>query len=68
MCVFKHINGSIIVIYVDDIIIVSDTLAVLNYTTGLVKERFKMRELSDLHYYLGMRIIRNRTNRTVYVV
>ena len=60
MCVFKHISGSIIVIYVDNMIIVLDTLAVLNHTASLVKDRFKMRDLGDLHYYLGMRIVRNR--------
>lgn len=33
-----------------------------------MQDRFKIRDLSNLHYYLRIRIVRNRTARTIYVV
>ena len=69
VCVFKHtLSDSIIVIYVDDMIIIAHSMAALQAVAQLLKDRFNMRELGDLHYYLGMRIIRNRKDRTIHVV
>lgn len=65
---FRNANGQIIVIYVDDMLIVARSLVKLLSIAQSLKDRFKMRELGEIHYYLGMRIIRNRASRTVHVV
>ena len=68
VCVFRYQDGQIIVIYVDDMLVIAHNIAALKAVITLLKDRFKMRELSDLYYYLSMRIVRNRDARTIYVV
>lgn len=67
ICAFKHTNGGIIVVYVDDMLVIAQSLEALITVVALLKDRFKMRELGDIHYYLGMRIVRDRKTKTIYV-
>lgn len=34
---------------------------------SLLKDRFKIRDLSNVHYYLGIRIVRDRKAKKIYV-
>lgn len=67
ICAFKHANGGIIVVYVDDMLVIAQNLEALITVVALLRDRFKIRELGDVHYYLGMRIVRDRKAKKIYV-
>ena len=48
----------IIVIYVDDLIVGGDNLDEIDHVKGLLKLKFDMKDLGDLRYFLGIKIIR----------
>lgn len=57
----------IIVIYVDDLLVIARLLTAVFNTVELINAAFPIRLLSELYYYLGMRIIRNRRQRQLMV-
>lgn len=67
ICVFKHANGGIIVVYVDDMLVIVQSLEALITVVALLKDRFKIRELGNVYYYLSIRIVRDRKTKTIYV-
>jgi hypothetical protein len=68
MCVFRHAkNGTTIVIYVDDMLVIARNLEKLEDAVQPLRTKFKMRELGDLHYYLGLRFVRDKANRTLCI-
>lgn len=56
----NKITRVIIVIYVDNILLIAKLLESILGTTKLIGGVFPIRPLSELYYYLGIRIIRNR--------
>lgn len=68
-CVFRNTEtGVIIVVYVDDILIMARLLASIFDVAKTISATFPMRPLGELHYYLGMRIIRDRSRRQLMLV
>jgi len=47
----------IIVIYVNDLIITRDSDANIFDFKKLLKQKFEMKDLGDLHYFLGIEVI-----------
>jgi hypothetical protein len=58
---------TIISVYVDDLIIVTDSQKILTEIRTDLKNRFKMTDLGELKYYLGLEISRNRTKKTLRI-
>lgn len=58
----------ILVIYVDNILIIVRLLALIKEAAEVISRAFKIRALSELYYYLGIRIIRNKAKRQLIVV
>ena len=48
----------LITIYVDDLIIVGDSEIEIEHVKGLLKQGFEMKYLGELHYFLGIEVIR----------
>ena len=48
----------VITIYVDDLIIVGDSAMEIDHVKGLLKQEFEMKDLGELHYFLGIEVIR----------
>lgn len=67
-CIFRNEARIIIVVYVDDILIIARLVASIFNVAKLIDRTFKLRLLSKLHYYLGIRIIRDRLRRQLIVV
>jgi hypothetical protein len=44
----------VIVIYVDDLIITGDSDADISDLNKLLKQKFEMKDLGELHYFLGI--------------
>lgn len=56
-CVFvRLVDGvpTIVAVYVDDLIVLKKTLEELNTTKQALSERFRMTDLGEFHYILGM--------------
>ncbi len=47
----------VIVIYVDDLIITRDSDADISDLKKLLKQKFKMKDLGELRYFLGIEVI-----------
>lgn len=57
----------ILVVYVDDLTMMGNTLALINRTKAALKSHFKITDLGDLSHYLGIRITRDRGSRRIYL-
>ncbi|KJX93076.1 hypothetical protein TI39_contig4419g00005 [Zymoseptoria brevis] len=66
-CVFSN-GTTIVVVYVDDLLIFASLISSVEAAALLIGARFAMRSLGPLHYYLGMRIIRDRSKRRIMIV
>ncbi len=49
----------VIVIYVDDLIITGDSDADISNLKKLLKQKFEMQDLGELHYFLGIEVIQS---------
>jgi hypothetical protein len=50
----------ILVLYVDDILLISSDKNLLHETNGFLSSNFDMKDLGDVSYVLGIEIHRNR--------
>jgi hypothetical protein len=56
-------DGTIIAIYVDDLLIDGASMANIKSLKACLSERFKMSDLGACHFYLGIEVIRDRPRR-----
>ena len=68
-CIFQHfMTNAIIAVYVDDLISAAKDMAAIEHTEKLLTDRFKMKCLGNLSFYLGCRIMRSRAKREIYLI
>ena len=66
VCLFT--NGSIILFfYVDDIVLLGRNLEEIESFKKALISRYEMRDIGDLQWFLGIRIIRDRQNCTIWL-
>jgi len=65
--VFIHDNGIIIAIYVDDLLILGPNISDIEALKLQFAERFQMKDLGSIGWYLGMYITRDRAGRTLWI-
>ncbi len=65
--VFIHDNGIIIAIYVNDLLILGPNIFDIQALKLQFAERFQMKDLGSIEWYLGMHITRNRAERTLWI-
>jgi len=58
-------DGTIIAIYVDDLLIAGASKSDIQALKDSLSVRFKMSDLGPCHFYLGMEVIRDRPRRTL---
>jgi len=63
----NHDTKVIIAIYVDDLLLVGPDMKAIQHLKEQLSERFDMTDLGPCNYYLGIRIIRDRPNRTIHL-
>ena len=57
--VHKSDKGIVVItIYVDDLIVGGDSLTQIENVKSLLKQKFDMKDLGDLRYFLGIEVIR----------
>jgi hypothetical protein len=61
-CLFTNDNGIFLLFYVDDILIISrkDCIEQALAIRKALIARYKMKDLGELNWFLGIRVIRNR--------
>lgn len=66
-CLYTHPNGLQILVYVDDIVAVARSIKDIDWFYGLLSQRFHAKNLGETEKILGIRVIRDRPNRTIYL-
>ena len=67
-CVFfNDAKDCLIIVYVDDFIVAAATTLKVEQTLRTLGEQFEIKELGDLHFFLGCRITRDRYKRALYI-
>ena len=56
-------NPTIVAVYVDDLIVLTKALERMNGTKKSLAEQFKMKDLGEIHYCLGINIQRNEDKK-----
>jgi hypothetical protein len=65
-CVFVNLSTkAIIVVYVDDLILITRDTALINNLKAKLLRRYKARDLRPVGFYLGIRILQDRPNRSL---
>jgi hypothetical protein len=69
-CIYVQKVGDhwiIVVVYVDDLTIMSRDIRLINQLKGDLSARFKMKDLGDIHYILKMEVRRNRAENIMTI-
>ena len=63
----RRTNTSLVIIalYVDDIIILADSIETMTIVKKTLSEEFEMTDCGELHYFLGIQVQRDRPSRTI---
>jgi hypothetical protein len=65
-CVFVNLlTNSIIVVYVNNLILITRGKASITQLKEQLLKRYKSRNLGLVRFYLGIRVLRNRPNRSI---
>ena len=56
---------AILVLYVDDILLIGNDVGYLTDIKKWLAMQFQMKDLGDAQYVLGIKIVRNRKNKTL---
>ena len=71
VCVFirRSTGGEvqILVVYVDDLTMMGNSLELINQTKEALKGSFKLKDLGELKLYLGIRVTRDRGSKLIYL-
>ena len=52
----------VIILYVDDLVIGGEHLVDINKVKSLLSSKFEMTDMKELHYFLGIEVIRTPTD------
>ena len=67
-CLYVSHDGNLMIaLYVDDLLIAGKNPDVIKRFKKAIQERFKMKDLGELRWMLGMEVIRNRRKRTIEI-
>jgi hypothetical protein len=66
-CILRNARGDILVLWVDDIAIISSTQAGVQEIKNIISSQFDIRDLGELAEYLGLDITRDKANRRLYL-
>ena len=64
---FNADTGVIIAVWVDDLIILAKEMKEMDCVKEQLRKRFEMKDLGELDYFLGIRVIRDRSNRRIHI-
>ena len=65
-CIYMKVNGSkfvILVLYVDDILLAANDIAMLHYVNKYLSINFGIKDMGEASYMIGIQIFRDRIQR-----
>ncbi|KAE8297894.1 Copia protein Gag-int-pol protein Copia VLP protein Copia protease [Larimichthys crocea] len=68
-CVFVRARQEleILAVYVDDLILITESLESMTELKVALKKKYKMKDMGELSYILGISVIQDKTNNSVYL-
>ena len=66
-CLYSKGNGEFILVYVDDLMIVAPDVSKIQLIKDDIGKLLKVKDLGEIHDYLGIEVIRNRPKKTFYL-
>jgi hypothetical protein len=63
-----HPSGAYILVYVDDLLLMATSLKLIEKLASLLGARYVMKELGDVEWFLGCRIVRDRKACKIWIV
>jgi hypothetical protein len=57
----SSVGTVLLLVYVDDIIIMGSSYSLVNHFVSQLSQRFYMKDLGDIHYFLGLEVHRTST-------
>ena len=66
-CIFKNSDGSLIILYVDDLLIAATSLDRISAIKTAIHERFDIKDLKEVRSFLGFQIYQDQPNRRIYI-
>jgi hypothetical protein len=69
-CIYVYQDGQVvifIILYVDDLILISNALSRLVALKRSLSQLYQMKDLGEAEYILGIQIVRDRANRTLHI-
>lgn len=63
----KRCNGDVLIIaiYVDDMLLAGNNIEMINDVKKKLSDRFDMKDLGDVHWILGMEVVRDRRQKSI---
>ena len=66
LCLFTN-SFIILFFYIDDIVLIRHNIKLIEIFKKALVSRYEMRDLGDLQWFLGVRILRNRAERKLWL-
>ena len=68
-CLYMASEGELflIAVYVDDIVLAGSSDVRMKEVKQALSQKFQVKDLGDLHYFLGVKVVQNQKNRTVWI-
>ena len=68
-CIYTTTDGelSIIGVYVDDFVIAGKSSERIEQVKAAISQKFDVKDLGELHYFLGVQVVQNHTEGTVWI-
>ena len=68
-CLYIASEGELflIAVYVDDIVLAGSSDVRMKEVQQALQQKFQVKDLGELHYFLGVKFVQNQKNRTVWI-
>lgn len=67
MFIQKNDKLLIIAVHVDDMMILAENCLEMRKIKDSIKLQFKMKDMGELHFYLGLSVVQDKENKQVYL-
>lgn len=67
LCIFRKENGTLLILYVDDMIIAATAIEELDHIAAEIANKFEIKVMGEVEVFLGLEIKRDRKNRVILI-
>lgn len=68
-CLYVDSNQRLffVAVYVDDILLAGSDLSQMNAVKKALGNQFKVKDMGELHYFLGVTVVQNKSNNSIWI-